>query len=1331
MKKVTESQGKAGTLGEYFSPRSTKVMGPEVQQNSRRHCTFPQETPMKPSQVPILLSHPPPRRVLPLQTPEQCKDGFSSHWHLPYPTGPANSSVFVLNSPANTDPPVSHFPKASLGPKHLAQPPGPVPSSPANICTSAYTPLPRPKERSGPQQGTVPSGPGHFCSSQLAPASLCNNISSDRPSFPSVFNSPSTESAKSFSNHTTPSHSRSDQETEFKVTPSVSGSNNDKAQRQEHFTCHQYEQMPSSEDSVPVDLNCTSQKRRREFENCNEHIKKPCPQYANSGRTQTPKPTPCNSLSTSLVSQPALKNSVLDLPPKTTDGHLSLACGQSTSSELSAVKPTQSHSTLSPKHCPKKPPLMGAKQVYITTTQNVVKLSLSSRPSEESAKDGHEENHQSHKSSVSKTPQKDSSNSPSHGSVSHSRHTGHTPVLPVKTPSRVNQVGEKKVESSTPKPISKPNLGSQSGRTAERTKTSRVRKPVVPDDIDLLFTPDPLVYVVSPTAKTAKPKTNERTVNSTTLEKVTSPATSCVSPVGASSCQSKVAKPTHAEPASAHNPPISLPTVTLKRVKLEKLQLCSENKGLKNSPSPSSGRQLKDESIKSHLKQSPLPFSTNVRTSSVEADTAASERTDSPQRAQSLPLEGQVDDGVKTEVNEEDPIDVELDLGLSIAYEIDLTQSSDSSEEEQLVSFQEMMERVTKPTPDTPEKGAFSEPSTPGPHSSGSKNQLLPSTIKSVVYKNNLDQMLKEINSNKRAKEIEAQLLTACKEDLLTLAEYEEAEENQEISSEQQEFLARYSLMSSAIREVPPGEAVFNLETFGQIFDQDTLQLRQCVVNPQGTAQKTLLWSSPAQLELHVNVGLFQTAYDNNSPCPSQVTRFLFKMMSVHNDRMVSEKLLQALCDIACSAAYQIVKNESQQFEVWVPSLADITLVLMNMGVAFVTLFPFENLQPSFTEGDVLENVFIKSESPFNRKKEVAFPEHNCCNILKYLTYCMDLCPRVYSDVELLLLLTVVGRISLETRWILHFRMEVRCLQFKIVKNIRDWDAMLPRICQALTDLTDDHHNMCLLVQLLPDNTRGRRLRRHLSMSFISKLLDGTCTYRPTEEELQLTELRPYLPRMQPSALQGLHQIDKEASVDQQAYYLCYSLLMLTNEASNFQVFPPCQKAQLIALSSELETHVKCDIRESEKCLYRSKVKDLVARIYTKWQMLLQRTRPLNGKLYDYWEPVDTFRGSQEDEEVTLNEEEEEEETTLTDENNVIMVSENEEEEKNEVMMEAEEDVKVNEGPKDIEADGAENDTSRTEEATGRRAGGSDQTVIPATPSGASEEQTDAFRRAE
>lgn len=49
-------------------------------------------------------------------------------------------------------------------------------------------------------------------------------------------------------------------------------------------------------------------------------------------------------------------------------------------------------------------------------------------------------------------------------------------------------------------------------------------------------------------------------------------------------------------------------------------------------------------------------------------------------------------------------------------------------------------------------------------------------------------------------------------------------------------------MMSNVFREVPPGEVAFNLEKFGQLFNQDTLQVRQYMVDPQGAAQKALFW---------------------------------------------------------------------------------------------------------------------------------------------------------------------------------------------------------------------------------------------------------------------------------------------------------------------------------------------------------------------------------------------------------------------------------------------------------------------------------------------------------
>ncbi|XP_072247089.1 SMC5-SMC6 complex localization factor protein 2 isoform X2 [Leuresthes tenuis] len=1306
MKKASENQGSTRAFAEYLSPKG-KVMDHALQQHSPHFASYPQETPMKPSQVTNRLSHPPPRRVLPLQTPEQCnKDRYGPQLHPTCSVGPMLSSGFAPNSATIIASPVNSLPNHRVvSTMPFVQPPGLTSSSPANTGNLAYGLQPTTRERWVPLQHTVQSGPTHFSSSRLVPVSPTNNnTSTDKPPHTLVFHNTSSKLVKDLYNHFPSHHAWRDQGTESKVTSSNSGSSNETSQRQElnKSEQQQHEQAPSSAKLIQEgNLNCASEKRRRELEHCDENSRKPCPQGSNSGKTQTSKPIPGDSL----VPAPASKNSsVLEPSPKTTDGHLHPEPASEQSEIPSTLKSTQSPCMSSPKHCVKRVPSGGTKQVCIDFIQkNVVKLSAPSKSSEESLKRRNEENDERDKSSSSAVHQKDSSRSPCVATISHSSGlvACSTPVLPAKTLSKSNQSEEsRKSHSNTSKLTSKSNLGSPNCHTVERNKAARVRRSI-PDDISDLFTPDPMTYVVSPVRKTAKLKIEGEEIKSPTSEKGSTPGLGDSTPSSGSSLhktpQATVKESPNAMSSSAPSSPACSPVA--KCVKLERSRHSSKDKGLRIDPIASSGRQLKDENVKPDEKRRPL-LSSSVNP--LGADAAVSEQTSSSRCTRPLPPERQANEGSRKEVNEEDPIDVEVDLGLSIAYDVDLTQSSDSSEEEQLISLKEMMERVTKP-PDTPEKGAFSEPSTPVQRRCQPKT-LLSSTTKSGVYKNNLDQMLKEINNNKRAKEVEAQLLTACKEDLLKIAEYEKAEEHREegISSEQQEFLQRYSLMSSAIREVPPGEVVFNLEKFGRVFDQHTLQLRQCLVCPQGTAQKTLLWSSPAQLRLHLNIGLFQEAYDFSSPCPAQVTRFLFKMMSVHSERMVSEKILQALCDIACSAAYQIVKNGSQQFEVWVPSLADVTLALMNMGVDFVTLFPFEDLQPSFTEGDLLEDVYVKDESPSTEKEQPTFPEHNCSNVLKYLSYCMGLCPRAYSDDELLLLLTVVGRVSLDVNRILQSSVDVTCLQYKIVNNIRDWSAMLPRICRALTELTDDHHNMCLVVQLLPDNTRGKELRRHLSLSMISKLLNGNCTYEPSQDEFQLADLRPYLPQMQPSALlRSMHHKDKEEDfniLDQQAYYLCYSLLTLTNEASNLQLFPAHQKEQLLFLSCALETHVKCDIRESEKCLYRSKVKDLLARMYTKWQMLLKRTRPLNNRLYDFWQPVDTFRSCQEDDTATEEEDEEEEETILSDEmeDDVGMVAE--EEEREEEVTETEEAMEVDERPGDAERDATKNDTSKTEE---------------------------------
>ncbi|XP_061806062.1 SMC5-SMC6 complex localization factor protein 2 isoform X4 [Nerophis lumbriciformis] len=956
-------------------------------------------------------------------------------------------------------------------------------------------------------------------------------------------------------------------------------------------------QMPSSEKSIPVS---SSQKRHRESEDNDSRTKKLCLRLARPIQIQPPNPVLNSPHKTSQVSLLLHK-----IPDKPTSGQSTSVDSSSTFKQLSCTSP--SAKPFVTRHSPS-----GAKQLQMQLIDNnIVHLQSFSKPNVETVPKRRQEYDKRRRSST-EVPQKPTTNSfHPHLSSPLFQHRHQSSSL-VQTPSTLKQTEEPK------KPLnvtheSKVNGASLSVPAIQRKKPLRRKTIAVSEGINDLFTPD---AILSPVHKTHKTKLD--LMSATTKKRhnssVHSSAKSSLKDEDLElTCSANICM------SSANHSDMSMSFVSLTRMQVENIVCISSKESKPDCPVPLNGCHSQTHKLEEKNKSVP-----NSKT--IDGDHKQ------PSSCSQSPIKRLPSGLHRQKPNKAvDPLDEDLDFGLGLTLDLDSSQTSDSSDD-QLISLQEIMNHIPK-LPNTPEKSAFSEPSTPSCTSSPLKVQQPIARIRSSSYRNSLDQMLKEIHTHKKAKENEAQLRTACDEELLRIVENEDEDNHEEgISSEEQKLLQRFSLASCAFREVPPGEVVFDLEKFGQLFSQDSLQLRECMVKPQSAAQKTLLWSSPAQMRLHLNIGLFQEAYGYNSPCPPQVTKFLFKMMSVHSEGMVSDKMLQALCDIASSAAYNKVKNGSQLFNVWVPALADVTLVLLNMGVAFVKLFPLENLQPTFTEGDLLEDVYIQSEDPSSSRDGNTFPELNCNNIFKYLSYCMSMCPQAHSDFELLLLMTMVARVSLDTHFISLPSVESYTVLFKIVNNIRDWNAMLPRICQAFTDLTDDHHNMCLLVQLLPDSTRGNRfLRQHLSLAMISKVLDGSCQYQPTRaEEIQLSDLRPYVPLMKPSSLlrdilnasNSSPKKDGWSSLDQQAYYLCYSLLTLTNEASNFHIFPAHQKDQLLGICFELEKHVKCDIRESVKCLYRSKVKDLLTRIYTKWQMLLQQSKPLNCQLYDYWKPL-------------------------------------------------------------------------------------------------------------
>ncbi|NXH77736.1 SLF2 protein, partial [Hydrobates tethys] len=561
----------------------------------------------------------------------------------------------------------------------------------------------------------------------------------------------------------------------------------------------------------------------------------------------------------------------------------------------------------------------------------------------------------------------------------------------------------------------------------------------------------------------------------------------------------------------------------------------------------------------------------------------------------------------------------------------------DDDDEEEFMPLQEILSSSPKPQAGTLEESCLNS------FSQDAMTPLLklhlskPPVVSQVSYVNSLEHLLKEKEESKRVDELEKRLqedLQGRETDSSDGEDEENDSGNEDLSEEHRVFIKRFSVIAHAIPDYHPGEDVFDLSTSGKIFSQHNLDLRNFHFIPQNPVEKLLLSSDVSQqLSLAIN-GFLSAAY-SCILCPIPILKWLFQMMSVHPDYCVSTQILDRLLEVT-------LKNASisdEQSKPWIPSLADVSAVFVNMGVAFRSLFPLQHLQPNFNECDILSQMqeTVSKQQPRGDLTSASpafssLPENNLINVIKFLGFCTTVIQGGYTDQEILLLLLLLFKISLEKQLKQIPLIDFQCLFIKLLISINDWDTKMPELCLAVSELSSHHHNLLWLVQLVPNwIIRGREVRRRLSLVIISKLLNKNHIEIPDDSDKQMSLLHQFLVYMKPSNLlkkmrEGLEQQNANGDhlhteLEQEAYYLIYILLHLVSEASFFDVVNSNQRQHLLKLSGALDKHIKCDIREDARLFYRTKVKDLVARIYGKWQDMIQTTQPTQGKLHDFWEP--------------------------------------------------------------------------------------------------------------
>ncbi|XP_028586279.2 SMC5-SMC6 complex localization factor protein 2 isoform X1 [Podarcis muralis] len=555
----------------------------------------------------------------------------------------------------------------------------------------------------------------------------------------------------------------------------------------------------------------------------------------------------------------------------------------------------------------------------------------------------------------------------------------------------------------------------------------------------------------------------------------------------------------------------------------------------------------------------------------------------------------------------------------------------DSSDEEILLPLDQILAQSARPSAENPEQ-RNDESGKTDTMSPSQKIPLFTPSVKNAHYMNHLEDILKEKEAFRRIDELEKQL-QQVKWEVPINCQPEEDSDDGELSAEHREFLERFALISDAIPDQHPGENIFHVVHTGKIFSHLNLDLRNSGFHPQNPIEKYILGSGITQQLFVISEGLLLSAY-YSSPCPVPILKWMFRMMSIHPDSSLSRKIL----DILMSLTIKTASASNDQPRPWIPSIFDIATVLLNMGVPFSALFPLQDFQPNFSEEDIIsemhETIQKKPSGDIFGNSVPIFHliDTNLCNMSKFLRLCISMYPEGYTDKEIFMLLLLLLKLSLAKELKQFPLVDLECLVIKLLENIREWDTKMPELCRAISYLSSHHHDLLGLVQFVPNwMTRGRQIRRHLSLVVILKLLK-THVKIPSSHDQQMSLLCKELVNMKPSNLLkrisetvGHHDGLKEESFlrqyEPEAYYLAYVLLHLVREASNSEVTNSNHREWLVKLCTTLEKHVKCDIREDVRLFYKTKVKDLVARTYSKWQQMIHSSRLTQGQIHDFWVP--------------------------------------------------------------------------------------------------------------
>ncbi|XP_071504414.1 uncharacterized protein [Diadema antillarum] len=409
-----------------------------------------------------------------------------------------------------------------------------------------------------------------------------------------------------------------------------------------------------------------------------------------------------------------------------------------------------------------------------------------------------------------------------------------------------------------------------------------------------------------------------------------------------------------------------------------------------------------------------------------------------------------------------------------------------------------------------------------------------------------------------------------------------------------------------------PGEDVFDRHKLRQVFTycDDIASLTGCGFKPESPSalESLMLKATPDELVELVRTWQVEIAY-HSKPCPPSLMLWMLKLMSVHRDCQVVKAMYDNLWSILNSWP-----EKNPDCEPFAPPVKDLVQIFVNYGTSVWNLLPADLVPVLFTEEDIrsLENKTptpsttnandipgsVMHEDELSDAEINRYYGNNLIRVVKILTQCLitmkilDKC--LYHEGELCCIAALICKTALDKGFVgSHLQTDFSLCLAALFDCIPDelWNSMAQNLYENLPKVTEHHHNIAFLVQLVPCHTeRGRYFSRQLAYFCLKNLCTPVIDTTESEEDtLKVEQLLPLLQACKP-----VHGTD---------LYKLNSLVMLIHLSVGNETLDSTEKDSIQNLITKLR-NMEGTIRPNWQTKVGYEVKDYIIRFITKLEFM-------------------------------------------------------------------------------------------------------------------------------